>query len=97
MPEEVFALIALLSLGTFTLTGLRMYLGYRVKRLQSPGGQDVGRLEQTVVGLRDEVYQLRSEVSDLGERVDFAERLLAQAREGEQRRFPAGQPPAANG
>jgi hypothetical protein len=40
-------------------------------------------LEESRAALESEVQQLRTEVGDLSERMDFAERLLAKQREGE--------------
>ena len=40
-------------------------------------------LEESRAAFESEVQQLRTEVSDLSERMDFAERLLAKQREGE--------------
>jgi uncharacterized protein YlxW (UPF0749 family) len=39
------------------------------------------RLEESVLELTDQVTQLRTEVMDLGERMDFAERVLVRGRE----------------
>lgn len=88
MPEEVAVLLMMITMGTIGLTGLRMFLNYRVKRFTQSGDEETRRLEQTVASLRDEVYLLRNDLTDLGERVDFAERLLARSREGEQHRLP---------
>jgi hypothetical protein len=88
MPEEIAVILVLGMLGGMGLTALRMFLSYREKRFAHTGGDDTRRLEETVGGLRDEVYQLRTEMSELGERVDFTERVLAQNREPEPRRLP---------
>ena len=47
-------------------------------------------LEESRAELESDVQQLRTEVSDLGERMDFAERLLAKQRE-DQRIAPGSQ------
>jgi hypothetical protein len=38
--------------------------------------EEVQRLAETVEGLQDQMFQVRDAVSELHERVDFAERLL---------------------
>ncbi len=46
------------------------------------GALDPGS-ESEIAALRDEVGEVQREVAELEERLDFAERLLSQAREGE--------------
>jgi hypothetical protein len=52
------------------------------------GSSDKGT-EAEITMLRDEVGELRREVADVQERLDFAERLLSRTRETE--RLPGGQ------
>lgn len=51
-------------------------------RVKHGGGVDDGspRLQAAVEGLQDEVRGLRDEVMELGERLDFTERMLADVR-----------------
>ena len=90
MPEEIAILLVFGLLGTFTLTGLRMFLNYRVKRFSQTGSDVTSRLEETVTGLRDELYLLRNDLTELQERVEFTERVLAKTRQAEDRRLPEG-------
>jgi hypothetical protein len=76
--EVLATLIGFLGAGTFLLIGLRMFLTHRARRLRGEGGAE---LAEAVTGLRDDVHALRDEITDLHERVDFAERLLAQQRD----------------
>jgi cell division protein FtsB len=46
-----------------------------------PGRQELAQLAADVEGLRDEVTALRRELDDNQNRLDFTERLLAQAKE----------------
>ncbi len=55
----------------------------------SSGGERIVHLQESHESLLDEVDGLRQEVTDLQERVDFTERLLA--REKEQARLPGTQ------
>ncbi len=77
--EILASLVGFLGAGTFLLIGLRMFLTHRARRLA--GGEGPKELVEHVTGLHDEVRALRDEMVDLHERVDFAERLLAQQRE----------------
>jgi hypothetical protein len=81
MPEEVAILIFMMLIGGFTLSGLKMFLNYRVKRFSQTGGGDTRQLEEAVAGLRDEMYGLRNDLTDLQERVEFTERVLAKGRQ----------------
>ena len=74
--EGIMAITAMLSLGGFTLIGLRMFLRYREARLRIGQGGDTEQLTQALEGLQEQIFSLRGEVTDLHERIDFAERLL---------------------
>jgi len=83
MPPEGVAFLIFVSLvGTFGL--LFPFARAAAERLRPRSDSAVkGELE----GLRDdilqELHQLRGEVADLGERMDFAERLLAKQKDAE--------------
>jgi TM2 domain-containing membrane protein YozV len=50
----------------------------------------VGRAEQRVTELEEQLEALRQQFNDLAERVDFAERMLAQQRESPRPQLPRG-------
>jgi len=50
----------------------------------------VGRAEQRVNELEEQLEALRQQFNDLAERVDFAERMLAQQRESPRPQLPRG-------
>ncbi len=83
MTPQVTEMIAMVltmgMIGSFVLIGMRMRI--QAKR---PGAQvdleDLERLSDAVEGLTEQVRVLSDECSDLGERVDFAERLLTRGR-----------------
>lgn len=85
MPHEIVEaiapLIAMIGFGTFTLLGLRMYFGFKARRLEIEAGRPLGNAEELIERLRDEVQMLRGDVGELQERVDFAERLLTRGKE----------------
>jgi hypothetical protein len=63
---------------------LALAFGLWAQRLrQGPAGRE---LQSPIEGLEGEVDALRAEVAELHERMDFAERLLAQAQAPETRR-----------
>jgi hypothetical protein len=84
--DAVFAMVALLLVSGVSLGALRMFLNYRVKRLQAQGGTAPSReLEEGLTDLKEQMYLLRGEMADIQERLDFTERVLTRARDGEQR------------
>ena len=82
LVEAIPPLIALMSIGTMVLIGMKMRL---TARLHASSNQDrdqkdreeVERLGEVVDGLHDQLRLMRDEFSELHERVDFAERLLS--------------------
>jgi hypothetical protein len=81
-PELPYIIVAsLLTIGaaTWLLTPIVRGLGERLRG--GPGAADLDALRQEMEVLRDTLQQARGEVADLQERVDFAERLLAQPRD----------------
>lgn len=57
------------------------------------GTKDVARLSDAMEAMRDSVEGMRSELGDVSDRLDFAERMLAQVADGgrtERPELPAG-------
>ena len=83
MPPEAFMLmnLAAMAVAAWLLTPVARALAERIR------GRAVGVPAEELQTLRDDVMQelqqVRHEVSDLSERVDFAERLLAKQRDPE--------------
>ena len=81
MPPEVIEAIgpflAIISIGTMILVGMKMRLSAKVQLQQGSKGEDVERLADAVDGLHEEVRILREEYGELHERMDFAERILS--------------------
>ena len=79
VTEMIAILLTMGMIGSFVLIGMRMRI--QAKR---PGvhvdPEDMERLSDAVEGLTEQVRVLSDECSDLGERVDFTERLLIQGR-----------------
>jgi hypothetical protein len=80
MPEEVMVLIFTAMLGGFSLAGLSMILRARAGRRGEFKHEEVEQLTEAVEGLQEQMLQVREAVTDLHERVDFAERLLTKGR-----------------
>jgi hypothetical protein len=93
MDKQVIALLIPIVALAIPLAGVIFYGLLRVARLRleearvHAGVLDKGG-EAEIAALRDEVAEVRRELGEVLERLDFAERLLGQAREGG--RLPGG-------
>lgn len=86
--EGILAIVFIFGGGSLFLLALSPVGKALAERIRRQGGaalpDDVrAELGELRAELLSEVQQLRTEVSELGERVDFAERLLARQRESE--------------
>ena len=96
MDRQVIALLIPIFALAIPLAGIIFFGLQRLARTRleearpRAGVLDKGT-EAEIAALRDEVGDLRRELSDVQERMDFAERLLSQAREVE--RLPGRPPP----
>ena len=84
MPGEEFAIIMTVIAfgGTIVLAGMIIRaINRHLDRKHGVGAK--GPSSEDVEGLRAAVHELREQVVQLEERVDFTERLLARAREAE--------------
>ena len=75
------ALVLLIPISAIIMTGL-----VKIARIRSPGQQGQGdsgvtQLESRLEAVEQEIAGLHQELSETQERLDFAERLLAQGRE----------------
>ena len=81
MPPQIIEVIGpvmvLTTIGTIFLVGMKMRLSAKVQLQQGSKSEDVERLADAVDGLHEEVRMLREEYTELQERMDFAERMLA--------------------
>ncbi len=88
-PDAVFAMVALAVSGVFALTGLRMFLNYRIKRFETTKGVRSPETNEAFAELREQIQFLRGDVVDLQERLDFTERVLTRGPGSER---PVGEP-----
>jgi hypothetical protein len=93
MPPDVIQVlagaVAILGVGSMILIGMKLrYSHLQQTRLDRGGREEVGRLAEDVAALRDEMQILRQDVSEVYERIEFAERLLARG-QAEGRLLPA--------
>jgi len=82
------AIVLIFGGGTLFLLAISPVGRAIAERIRRPGGgalpADVrGELDELRSELTGEVHQLRTEVSELSERMDFAERLLAKQRDSD--------------
>jgi hypothetical protein len=78
--EWIAPLLGVTFVGSMFLMGLRMWLHRPRLPKDLPDGEVSGLIE-TVEQLQEHVLQLRGEMSDLHERMDFAERLLTKGKD----------------
>lgn len=80
MPVDVVELLApvfaITAVGTMILIGLKMRYTHKANLMQTGAPQRVERLTEAVQQLHEDFRVLRDEVTELHERVDFAERML---------------------
>ena len=82
-PGNIELLIAIIGATGFVslgLVGLKIFVGAWIKRKEIATGGDASQLLDAIEALRSDQDELRAqmggEISDLHERLDFAERLL---------------------
>jgi predicted RNase H-like nuclease (RuvC/YqgF family) len=95
-PGELGVLIPIFALAipivAIVSNGMQKVAKLRLEEAQArAGSMDAGTADE-VRALRDEVADLHRELEELYERVDFAERLLAQARDQGRLGPPPGAP-----
>lgn len=87
MPPEfwlisLLRLAALVSVGAFTVLGMKAWYKHRENRSNQIGAEDFERLTEAVESSHEQTAILREEFQELHERLDFAERVLSQGRQG---------------
>jgi hypothetical protein len=82
MPREAVAFLLFVTMvgGFVLLYPLVRALAERLRPHAGAGKEEMQALHEDVV---QELQQMRREVAELGERMDFTERLLAKQREAE--------------
>jgi len=78
---EFFLLLAMFAAGTWLLRPVVLAIAERLRGGRLPDGEAQRQIEALREDLLAELQQTRRDVAELGERVDFAERLLARERE----------------
>ena len=87
--EGIAVLIPILAVGGFFGTAIALILSRAyLAKLKAQGEAGAGPKQDDVLAAIDE---LRREVAELAERVDFTERLLAKGREGEAGKLAPGE------
>ena len=78
-PES---LVVLIPIAAIIMVGLVKIARHLRPGSQGPGGPVVTQLQARLEAVEQELAALQQDLSETQERLDFAERLLAQAREG---------------
>lgn len=79
---QIQSLLELLIVTTGTLTGLWIVVRVWTQRRSRAGGADITRMSESIDKMRESVEQMRDELVDVGERLEFTERVLARLAEG---------------
>ncbi len=81
--EDIVAIIFIFGGGTLFALSVSPIGRAIASRIRGEGASssELESLRETQLGLMDEIESMRQELSDVQERVDFAERLLAQHRD----------------
>lgn len=78
LVDAIGPVLAILGIGTMILIGMKLrYSHLRQTRLDQGGREEATRLAEDVAALRDEMQMLRQDVSEVYERIEFTERMLA--------------------
>jgi hypothetical protein len=70
----------LLGTGAFALIGMRMWIGAKERMTRIKAEVEGHSHSETIEALQSQVEALSDDVSELHERLDFAERLLTHGR-----------------
>jgi len=82
--EGILAIVLIFGGGTLFLLAISPVGRAVAERIRGQSGRALPEdIRGELQDLRGEVQQLRGEVSELGERMDFAERLLAKQRDSD--------------
>jgi hypothetical protein len=85
--EDVLAVVFIFGGGSLFLLAISPIGKAIAERIRGGAPNAPGAVHEALEGLREEMVtelqQLRKDVNELGERVDFTERMLAQRREAE--------------
>lgn len=97
MPPEIWLyslirLAALVSVGAFTVMGMKVWYKHRGEGTNQIGIDDFERLADAVESLHEQTALMQEEMQELHERIDFTERVLSQGRVNPRLGEPAATP-----
>jgi hypothetical protein len=75
-------LAPLIPVSAIIMIGLVKIARYMSSGASSPGVETTKKIEERLTALEQELAALQGDMNDAQERLDFAERMLAQSREG---------------
>lgn len=79
---QVQSILEMLIATAGTLTGLWIIARAWTQRRGVGDSKEIGRLTESVDGMRQSMEQMRDELIDISERLEFTERMLARLGEG---------------
>ncbi len=85
--EEILAIVLIFGGGTLfalSMSPLGRAVADRIRGAPKPGSlteEDLDQLRDAQMAIVDDMEAMRQEMSEINERVDFAERMLAQKRD----------------
>jgi PleD family two-component response regulator len=80
-PEIAFPILCAAIIGSSGLTGVLVWLAMRTGRRGELGRDETERLREALESVNERLFELRDSVTELHERMDFAERLLTKGKE----------------
>jgi PleD family two-component response regulator len=80
-PEIAFPILFAAIIGSSGLTGVLVWLAMRTGRRGELGRDETDRLREALESVNERLFELRDSVTELHERMDFAERLLTKGKE----------------
>lgn len=80
--EPVMAVVAMLSIGSLVLIGMKMRYTHKAQMLEQPKkSEDLERLAEAMDAIYEQSRGLREDIGELQERLDFHERLLTKGKD----------------
>jgi PleD family two-component response regulator len=80
-PEIAFPILFAAIIGSSALSGGLVWLAMRTSRRGELGRDEMERIRDALESMNERLFEVRDSVTELHERMDFAERLLTKGKE----------------